>query len=102
MLQADLLTGFDQVVAAHTAKLRIVQDEVGELGALLYQVDLRQSPDLVMEALYADQFGKHDSRIIETERLVKIAGQKILLHHEVGYPFLVRPFLELGRRSAPG
>jgi hypothetical protein len=34
-----------------------------------------------MEPMHADQLGKHDSRIIETERLVKIARQKVLLHH---------------------
>src|SRR6476660_10293839 len=91
MLQTDLFACFDQVVAPHTAELRIVQDQVRELSALLYQVNLGQSPDFVMEAVNTDQIGEHDSRIVETERLVKIASQKILLHH-LGYcPFLGSP-----------
>ena len=43
-----------------------------------------------MEALYADKVGEHNSGIVETQRLVKIAGQKILLNHG-----LIRPFLLL-------
>src|SRR6266436_6600320 len=39
-----------------------------------------------MEAMDADKFGKHDSGVIETECLVKIASQKVLLHHFY-YPF---------------
>src|SRR5579859_2503098 len=73
--------------AADAAELRIVQNQVGQFRALLHQVDLGQAPDLVMEALHADQFGEHDSGIVETKRLVEIAGQKILLHH-IYYPFL--------------
>src|ERR1700676_62746 len=73
--------------APDAAKLRIVQNQVREFRALLHQVDLGQAPDLVMEALYADQFGEYDSGIVETKRLVKIASQKILLHH-IDYPFL--------------
>src|ERR1700693_4007812 len=73
--------------APDAAKLRIMQNQVRKFRALLHQVDLSQAPDLVMEALHADQFCEHDSGIVETERLVKIASQKILLHH-IYYPFL--------------
>src|SRR5262249_8044187 len=66
---------------------------------LLYQVDLGQSPDLVMEARHSDELGEHDPRIVETKRLVKIAGQKILLHHWVHCPFLIRSYLELAALS---
>src|SRR5438445_5254413 len=75
--------------APNTAELRIMQDQIGELRTLLHQVNLRQAADFVMEAMDADKFGKHDSGVVETECLVKIASQKILLHHFY-YPFLVR------------
>src|SRR5438445_13868473 len=67
--------------APNTAELRIMQDQIGELRTLLHQVNLRQAADFVMEAMDADKFGKHDSGVVETECLVKIASQKILLHH---------------------
>ena len=63
-----------------------MQNQIRELRTLLHQVNLRQAPDFVMEAMNADKFGKHDSGIVETECLVKIASQKILLHHFY-YPF---------------
>src|SRR5437667_10515128 len=72
--------------APNTAELRIMQDQIGELRTLLHQVNLRQAADFVLEAMDADKFGKHDSGIVETECLVKIASQKILLHH-IYYPF---------------
>src|SRR5262249_31948324 len=52
VLQADLLSCLDQVMAPHTAEFRIMQDQVRELSALLYQVDLGQSPDFVMEPMH--------------------------------------------------
>src|SRR5258708_27932791 len=75
MLQTNQFAGFNQMFAPNAAKFRIMQNQVGKLRALLHQVDLRQTANLVVKALYADQFGKHYSRIIETERLVKIASQ---------------------------
>src|SRR5207245_2418068 len=70
----------------NAAELWIMQNQIRELRTLLHQVNLRQAPDFVMEAMNADKFGKHDSGIVETECLVKIASQKILLHHFY-YPF---------------
>src|SRR5258706_12586066 len=74
--------------APDAAELRVMENQVGEFRALLYQVNLGQTSDLFMEAVHTDQFGEHDSGIVETERLVKIASQKILLHH-ICYPFLL-------------
>src|SRR5205823_11090229 len=86
--QTDQFAGFEQMFASNTAKLRIMQNQVRQFRALLDQIDLCQAPNFVMETLHPNQFGEHDSGIVETECLVKIAGQKILLHHRY-CPFLV-------------
>ncbi len=75
VLQTNQFASFDQMFAPNAAKFRIMQNQVRELRALLHQIDLRQTANLVVKALYADQFGKHHAGIVETKRLVKIAGQ---------------------------
>ena len=41
LLQADLLSRLDQVLAAHASERGIVAEEIRELGALLHQVNRR-------------------------------------------------------------
>jgi integrase/recombinase XerD len=83
VLQADALAGFEQMLAANATELGIVQNQIGKLGALLHEIDFREPLDAMSEVGNADQFGKNDAGIVETQSLVKIAGQKILLHHMV-------------------
>ena len=75
VLQANTFPGVHEVLAAHAAKIRVVQDEVAELRALLDEVHLRETLHLVVEAVKADELAKNDSRVVEAERLVEIAGQ---------------------------
>src|ERR1700690_4158531 len=49
-LQSNALAHFDKVIAMHArAELRIVQQQVGKLGALLNQVQLCHALDLALE-----------------------------------------------------
>jgi hypothetical protein len=43
LLQTDELARGNQIVAANLAKIRVVKDQIGELRALLNQVDLREA-----------------------------------------------------------
>jgi hypothetical protein len=45
LLQADALAGFDEVRAAHAAEFRVVQQQIGQLAALLHHVDAGQAGD---------------------------------------------------------
>ena len=40
-----------------------------------------------MYGMASDQLGKYHPRIVETQRLVKIAGQEKRLHHAMDTPF---------------
>ena len=75
VLQADALAGLNEMVAADAAEIRVVENEVAKLRALLDEVHLRQAFDLVVEPVKTDELAQHDSRIVEAERLVKITGQ---------------------------
>src|SRR5580765_5263119 len=81
VLETDEFAGFEQMFTANPAKFRIVQNQIRKFRALLHEINLSKPFDFVMEAVDADEFSENDSGIVETEGLVKIAGQKILLHH---------------------
>jgi hypothetical protein len=73
MLQANSPAGFYEVLATHAAKIRIMENQIAELGTLLNEVDVRKALDLVVKAVKTDELAQHDSRIVETERLIEIA-----------------------------
>ena len=68
----------------HLAELGIVEQQVGELGALLDEAGPRQAGDLALEALGADQAAQHDAGVVEAERLVEVAGDEIAAGAERG------------------
>ena len=74
MLQANALSGFDEVLATYMAEFGVVEDQVAEFGALLDQVHLGQADDLVVEPSEADQFAQDYAGVVETEGLVEIAS----------------------------
>ncbi len=76
-LQAHALADFNEVLAANLAELGIVQQQVGEFPALLYQVNLRQAGDPGVEILHADHARQNVAGIVKTEGLVEIAKQEI-------------------------
>jgi hypothetical protein len=59
------------------AKFRIVQQQVRELAALLHQIQLGHPGNLAFKLgkRYAEQLAEHVPRIVEAQRLVKVAGQ---------------------------
>src|SRR6266480_747884 len=111
VLQADAFAGFREVLAAHAAEIRVVENEIAELRALLHEVHLREAVDLVAESVETDELAKNHARVVEAERLVKIAGQQNLFTHVLVLllvPFLVglpweasRPPLEYTLTSFP-
>src|SRR5882724_4230965 len=74
-LEADLLSNFDQMLFADTTILRVVQQQVGKLSALLNKMHARQTIDFPSEIRSADQLAEDQSRIVEAEGLIKVAGQ---------------------------
>jgi hypothetical protein len=73
MLQANSPAGLYEVLEAHAAKIRIMENQIAELRTLMNEVDVRKAPDLVVKAVKTDELAQHDSRIVETERLIEIA-----------------------------
>src|SRR5579859_1854158 len=80
------------MLPANAAELRIVQNQVAEFSALLNEVHFRKAFDLVVKRMKPDKLGKNHSRVVEAQSLVKVAGQKILLHHVL---VLLRAFLRI-------
>ena len=76
MLQANSPAGLHEVLAAHAAKIRIMENQIAELRTLLNEVDVRKALDLVVKAVKTNELSQHDSRIVETERLIEIACEK--------------------------
>src|SRR6266540_754567 len=56
-------------------------EQVGELRALLHQVQAGERRDLLAEARDAEQLAQNDAGIVEAERLVEVARQQVLLLH---------------------
>lgn len=77
LLERNALADLVQVLAAATAELRIVQQQVGELRSLLHQVEVRHASRFALEFLggNAEQFAEHVAGVVEAECLVEIAGE---------------------------
>ncbi len=102
VLQADALAGFNKVLAPDLAEVRVMENQVAELRALLDEIHLGKTFHLVMKSVEADQLAKNDSRVVEAERLVKVTGQKKLFSHVLVLlllPFLVGPLWEASSPS---
>jgi len=81
VLQADALAGLDEMLSPHAAEIRVMQNEIAQLGALLDEVYLSQALDLVVKPVKTDELAQHHSRVVEAECLVEIAGQQVLFRH---------------------
>jgi hypothetical protein len=58
---------------AHAAKIWIVENQVAELRSRLNEICARKALDLVVKVVKTNEFAQHDSRVVETERLIEIA-----------------------------
>jgi hypothetical protein len=50
-----------------------MENQIAELRTLLNEFDVRKALYLVVKAVKTDELAQHDSRIVETERLIEIA-----------------------------
>jgi hypothetical protein len=66
------------MLAAHAPELGIVAKEVRELGALLHQVDVRETGHLLSEVRHADQLAEDEPGVVEAQRLIEIAGDEVV------------------------
>jgi hypothetical protein len=73
MFQTNSPAGLYEVLATHGAKIRFMENQLAELGTLLNETDVRKALDLVVKAMKTNELAQHDSRIVETERLIEIA-----------------------------
>ena len=78
-LQAYPPAGLDQVLTAHAAKIRVVPDEVGELAALLHEIAGREALHALLVIGDPDEFGQHETGVVETQRLIEIRREQIAL-----------------------
>jgi hypothetical protein len=74
VFEADFFAGCDEVFFADVAEVGIVEDQITEFRALLNEVDGTEAFDLVVKAVETDELAEDDARVIEAQRLVKIAG----------------------------
>jgi hypothetical protein len=50
-----------------------MENQIAELRTLLNEVDARKALDFVVKVVKTNELTQHDSRIVETERLIEIA-----------------------------
>ena len=82
VFQANVLADFVEMLFAHSAaKLGIVQKQVGQLRALLHQVQLGHALRLTFKfrSRNAHQFAQHIPGIVEGQGLVEVTGKQVTL-----------------------
>ena len=79
---------------ANAPEFRIVQEQVGELSALLHKVDLRQAGDALVKVVNAQELAENQARIVKTQCLIEIADEQKL------FPGLCHMFCF--RKARPG
>lgn len=97
-LQANSLADLAKMFFPHLrAKLRVVQQQVRELRALLHEVDFGHSLRLALEFFGrdADQLRQHIAGIVESQRLVKVtcedvSSQNVICHITIRFLQKVR------------
>ena len=71
----------DQIIPAHAPKFRIVTQQVGQLGSFLHEIEPRQIRDLVLKAGDPEHLAQYETRVVEAQRLIKVAHQQVMLPH---------------------
>jgi hypothetical protein len=59
-------------------EFRVVQQQVGELSALLHKVDFGQAGYAFVEVVNAQELAQDQARIVKAECLIEIAKEQIL------------------------
>ena len=86
--QANPFAGLIQMILAHARpELRIVQEQVCQFRALLDEVERGHSLDLALKLFQGNphQLAQHVTGIVESQRLVEIAGKQKMLQRFLGH-----------------
>ncbi len=79
LLQADATAHLFQVLLSNPPVFRIVEQKIGELGALIHQMHGREPRALFLEPADAEHLAQEEAGIVEAERLIEVTGQQIVL-----------------------
>ncbi len=71
--------------AAHTTKFRIVADQIREFTALLHEVAVRKARNAILKSRHTEQFAQDQSRVIETQSLIEVGGQKVVFELRISH-----------------
>ena len=74
-LEAHTLAHLVEVLSAHGPEFRVVPQEIGELAALLDEVDAGEPRHLLVVATRSDDLTQDHPRVVEAQGLVEVAGQ---------------------------
>ena len=69
-----------QILSPDPAILRVVQQQVRQLGALLHQMHSGESGTLFHEPGNTQHLAQGDSGVVEAQRLIEVAHQQVTLH----------------------
>ena len=78
-LEPDATANLHEIGAAYAAEFRIVQDQIGQLGARLDEIQSRQAGDASAEVVDAEHVAHHVTGVVEAQRLVEVAHEQVML-----------------------
>ena len=93
LLEANAAPDLDQVLAANPPKLRVVPEQIRELGALLNEIEPIESGNTLIEVVDAEHLTQQSPGIVEAQRLVEIADQQVGRHR---FLVVVQPNVPIG------
>ena len=82
-LEADAAADFQQIVAGNAAKIGIVREQIGQLGTLLNEIELRQRGDALPETRDPQHLAQDVARVVEAQCLIEIACQQVMPLHPI-------------------
>ena len=76
-LQTDPLAHFIKVLAPYAPEVRVMQQQIGKLSALLNEMNFRETVDSLKKVGDAKHVAEDNAGIVKTQGLIEIADQKI-------------------------
>src|SRR2546430_2073234 len=80
-LAANAPPDVDEIIAPYAPELRVVAEQIGQLGTRLHEVESREAGDLFGEVDQAERLAQDVAGVIEAQRLVKIAYEQVMPRH---------------------
>jgi hypothetical protein len=78
LLQPHPLAGCPEVLPAHVPEIQIVDQQVGQLSALLHQVSVREPGHPLMDFWNFHHLAENQSRVFEAKGLIEVAQKQEL------------------------